>query len=300
MIRRRHTLLVASAAVFVLAAGVSAAPYPNSAPITIPALGAASPYPSPITVAGETNVINKATVTITNFNHGGSADDVDVLFVSPTGDTVMLMSDAGGFNAVTNRVYTFDQTVLPSLNDGGPPSASGTYKPSNYGPTAGCTEPADDTMPAPAPAGPYGSSLNSLLNDAPNGVYNLYVADDCAGDAGSIQGGWTVTLTTGPPTAVALRSFTAAAYSRSVALRWHTGSEAGVLGFNVFRTSGTRTLRVNRALIRAKAAGTIATAGYTLVDRNVLPRSSYTYRLEAVQFSGTRVPLGTAGVRTAG
>ncbi|MBA2358142.1 MAG: hypothetical protein H0V84_06905, partial [Actinobacteria bacterium] len=53
-----------------------------------------------MTVTTETMVINKATVTITNYNHT-VADDTDVLLVTPTGDKVMLMSDAGGLNGAT-------------------------------------------------------------------------------------------------------------------------------------------------------------------------------------------------------
>lgn len=302
---RRHSLLALCAGVVlavVLGSVAQAGPHPNSATIVI--LDSATPptaaalYPSAVTVSGETNVITKATVTITGFSHNTS-DDVDILLDAPS-DNVLLMSDAGGFNASSNLTFTFDQTASGSLPDSGALS-SGTFKPSAYGPTPTCTEANPDTFPAPAPAGPYLTSLSALLNEPPNGTYNLFVVDDCSGDPGSIQGGWTLTLTTGQPvpTAVALRSFSSRTQPGSVALRWHTASESTLLGFNVYRTTSAGSVRVNRSLIRARAGGTIADARYVLVDRAVHPGRAYTYRLQAVGFDGSRAWLGTAAVRTA-
>ncbi len=63
-----------------------------------------------------------------------------------------------------------------------------------------------DTFPSPAPAGPYGtpaprgtSSLGDALDGTnPNGTWSLYVVTDGAGDgAGEINGGWSLTITTG-------------------------------------------------------------------------------------------------------
>ena len=200
-------------AALVLAAGAQAGAHPNPAAITIndcanpcTTPGTATPYPSPIPVAGETNLITKATVTLTGFSHS-TPDDVDVLFASPT-RTIILMSDAGGGSDANALSFTFDQTAPQSLPDNTALS-SGTFKPTDNGPSpptvCGAGD-ASETFPAPAPAPPYsGSNLDSLVHEAPNGTYNLYVVDDCFGDNGAFLGGWTVTLTTGnPPTAVAL------------------------------------------------------------------------------------------------
>ena len=295
-------------AALVLAAGAQAGAHPNPAAITIndcanpcTTPGTATPYPSSIPVAGETNLITKATVTLTGFTHT-SPDDVDVLFASPT-RTIILMSDAGGGNDANALSFTFDQTAPQSLPDNTALS-SGTFKPTDNGPSpptvCGAGD-ASETFPAPAPAPPYsGSNLDSLVHEAPNGTYNLYVVDDCFGDNGAFLGGWTVTLTTGnPPTAVALRSFVGYAHPHSVDLRWHTASEAGLLGFNVVRFAGKRAVQVNRGLIRAKT-GSIADAAYRFVDRSVSPGNQYLYRLQAVRLDGSKSWIGTAGVRTAG
>ncbi|HEY6169838.1 MAG TPA: Calx-beta domain-containing protein, partial [Verrucomicrobiae bacterium] len=78
----------------------------NAAAITIPASGAATPYPSSNIISGLPGLITKVTVTLSNFTHNLPAD-VDVLLVSPAGQKVMLMSDAGGTNTPgTNIVLT--------------------------------------------------------------------------------------------------------------------------------------------------------------------------------------------------
>lgn len=301
MIHRRHALVLSAAAISValgLVAGAQAGPHSNAAAIVIADSAtpptAATLYPSAVSVAAEPMEVTKATVTISGFSHVTS-DDVDILFQSPT-RMVQVMGDAGGFNTSTNLTITFDQTFANSLPDTGALS-SGTFKPTNHPPTPGCAG-EGDVFPGAAPGGPYSGNLDALNGESPNGTYNLWVVDDCFGDAGTISGGWTVTLTTGQTTAVTLRSFVAVAHPNSVDLRWHTASEAGVLGFNVYRTSGKQGARINKALIRAKA-GPIVDAPYRLVDRSVRPGSAYTYRLQAVKIDGTRAWLGTAGVRTA-
>ena len=55
----------------------------------------ASPYPSVITVADRVGEIFKATVAIEGLNHS-FVSDVDMLLVSPSGDSILLMSDVGG------------------------------------------------------------------------------------------------------------------------------------------------------------------------------------------------------------
>ncbi len=71
--------------------------FSNPAPILVPGtgtIGNANPYPSNITVAGVLNITNLS-ITLFGLTHTFPAD-IDILLVSPTGLTVILLSDAGG------------------------------------------------------------------------------------------------------------------------------------------------------------------------------------------------------------
>src|SRR5262249_14411261 len=175
---------------------INNASFANTGAITIPAgspaeaLGPGSPYPSNITVAGLAGTISKITVSLYNISHS-FPDDLDILLVGPRGQKLLLMSDAGGRDPLTNATLTFDDTALPV------PDAilitTGTYSPANYG--------APDYFPAPAPEGPYNDPqrLSIFNGTVPNGTWSLYVVDDGDSDIGSIQGGWSLTITTSQP-----------------------------------------------------------------------------------------------------
>src|SRR4051794_23374277 len=81
----------------------------NSTPILGPATvarGAASPYPSEITVSGEIGSFAGASVTL----HGvttTAAADLDVMLVSPSGERILLASDPGGSGSLSNATLTF-------------------------------------------------------------------------------------------------------------------------------------------------------------------------------------------------
>jgi subtilisin-like proprotein convertase family protein len=156
----------------------------NSGAITIPSSGAATPYPSNILSSAPGTVL-KAAVTLTGFSHTYPSD-VDILLVGPGGQKVILMSDVGGSSSVTNLTLTFDDDEVSSV----PLSslASGTYKPTNSG--------SGDTFPSPAPPGPYGTLLSAFTGGSAAGTWSLYVVDDLPGLAGTISGGWNLTLQT--------------------------------------------------------------------------------------------------------
>jgi len=183
---------------FVLGATVSStSTFSNPAVITIPAgapgvtSGAAAPYPSTISVAGVAGAVSKVTVTLKNMNHT-FPDDIDVLLVGPSGQKILLASDAGGSPDIVNVNLTFDDAAAASLPDS-TQIVSGTFKPTNFG--------TGDTFPAPAPAGPYTDpQLLSVFNGVnPNGTWSLYVFDDASGDVGNINGGWDLNITTSTP-----------------------------------------------------------------------------------------------------
>lgn len=105
----------------------------------------------------------------------------------------------------------------------------------------------------------------------------------------------TVTMPVSGPTAARLLSFAARAERGSVVLRWRTGSEVGVVGFNVWRRSGSVERKTNRSLVTA--TGRAGGATYRLVDRTAKAGARYTYRLQAVHRNGSRSWYGAATVR---
>jgi subtilisin-like proprotein convertase family protein len=130
--------------------------------------------------------ITKVTVKLNQLSHT-YPDDIDVLLVAPGGQKCMLMSSCGGANGVTGVMLTFDDAAAANLPDSGQ-IVSGTYKPTMNS--------SANNLDAPAPAGPYTTSLANFSNAAPNGVWSLFVRDHGPGDQGNIAGGWSLTITT--------------------------------------------------------------------------------------------------------
>jgi peptidyl-Asp metalloendopeptidase len=148
-------------------------------------IGVDAAYPWTLDASGEPGAMTHIRVKLYGFSHTYPGD-VDVLLVGPTGKTVMLMSDVGGANPVSDINLTFEDGASP-LGTG--TLASGTYRPTNLEDNEG-----DDVFGSPAPAGPYGASLSVFDGTDPGGLWRLYLRDDFAGDVGSIRGGWSIEL----------------------------------------------------------------------------------------------------------
>lgn len=143
-----------------------------------------------------------------------------------------------------------------------------------------------------------GSQRFSLVirqqNNANNAaVDDAYLVQACVTNANpGADLTYTVILTgqkaVGSPTPVALADFTARSGKAGTTLRWTTGSETEILGFNVWRYRGTKGVKVNRALIRAKRSGETAGASYRFVDRAPGAKRGLTYRLQLVDRTGKR------------
>ena len=156
----------------------------NSTSIIIPTNGAATPYPSVISVPALGSLLD-VNVTLVNISHT-FPDDIDIILISPDGQNSYLMSDVGFEFDINNVTLTFDDAAASNLPDATQVTA-GTYKPTNFD--------TPDTFPAPAPAGPYGTLLSTFNGTDPSGDWSLYVMDDVGGDLGSIAGGWSLELT---------------------------------------------------------------------------------------------------------
>jgi subtilisin-like proprotein convertase family protein len=148
---------------------------PQGAPATT--AGPAVPYPSTLNVTGTTGRIEKMQVKLLGLTHT-YPDDLDILLQAPSGKSIWLMSDAGGSGDVVNQNVTFDTgfSGVNDLPDEGP-VGPGPYSPAFYEP--------GDSNPAPAPGS---ASDTSLYEEAPNGLWKLWVNDDAGADVGSIAG----------------------------------------------------------------------------------------------------------------
>lgn len=242
--------------------------FASAGPLTIPALNAATPYPSTITVSGLANPVSRLTVTLSNLVHTYPTD-LDLLLVGPGGQKVMLMSDAGGSTGVNGVNLTFDDAaadLLPSTNA----LTSGTYRPTNYGST-------NDVLGSPAPAAPHGSALSAFNGLSANGTWSLYVWDDASGDSGSL-GGWRLTFTTsGPPSCC---SPPPAPVVALVPLGLNTRISFGTVTGRQYRVESTAGLGTGAWSALPGASSLSGTGGpLSVTDTNALTRTQRFYRV---------------------
>jgi Ca2+-binding RTX toxin-like protein len=108
----------------------------------------------------------------------------------------MLMSDAcGGMHLEEDKMVFDDEVPLPLPAE--PAIICGPkVQPTNNG--------ADDILPAPAPAGPYGPSLSAFDFTGPNGEWKLYAFDDQDGGDGYLLSRFNLSFQTRPKASVEL------------------------------------------------------------------------------------------------
>jgi hypothetical protein len=163
--------------------------FDNTAKISVPGFGRASPYPSVISVSGLQGVVSDVTVQLRGLTHTWPGD-LDILLVGPTKRKALIMSDVGGNNAVSGIDLTLKDSASSVLPNSGK-LLSGVYKPSNYG--------VGDVFMPPAPLlGGCGSAFSVFKGASPNGTWSLFVMDDLPLDKGAIGGGWVLTIQTVP------------------------------------------------------------------------------------------------------
>ncbi|MFN8357659.1 MAG: S8 family serine peptidase [Spirosomataceae bacterium] len=225
--------------------GVPSTPqtYANTTAITISPVGAASPYPSPITISGISGLIDKVTVTLKNLSHT-YPEDLDILLVGPNGEKMIIMSDVGGGPNFSNTTITLDDAAAASLPTGSVTIASGTYKPTDYSsPASGRL--GGETYNSPAPTGPYSSPAplgtatfaSVFQNNSPNGTWKLYIMDDTDGDGGSMADGWELTITYKPQVCSSIPTLVAGTVTGSIGACF--GSASASPSIQQFTVSGT-------------------------------------------------------------
>jgi subtilisin-like proprotein convertase family protein len=153
---------------------------------------AAAPYPSTITVSGEKPIVTAVSVRVRSFTHA-LPEEVDLLLVGPSGQSVLLMSDLGDGAEVNENFTVSDGALGPGTGVGG------SFRPTDLDDDVGDL----DDFPPPAPSGPYGSSLSALGQSTANGTWRLYAVDDTEDDSGSI-GAWELRITSRDPWTVGI------------------------------------------------------------------------------------------------
>lgn len=158
----------------------------NSNSLHINPVGTAAQYPSVLSVSNVPGTIVAVSLTLSNLTHE-FPDDVDMLLVSPSGDAVIFMSDAGGGTAFEKETIIFTDGAGDLLPDvGRPPSP--IVRPTNYG--------TGDSFPPPAPFGPYAGVFSAFNGKNANGDWKLFIVDDQPGDDGDLEDGWSLTIAT--------------------------------------------------------------------------------------------------------
>jgi subtilisin-like proprotein convertase family protein len=195
-----------------ITAGTSAIVIPGGSPSSA---GNANPYPYNINISGRTGLITDVNVTVSRLSHTWPTD-IDMLLVSPDGDKVLLMADACGTDDIRSITLTFDQSAANTLP--GSSCTTGTFRPTSGTFNGG----------APAPAGPYGTSLNDFNGENPNGTWRVYIYDDGGDDTGFIVDGITLTITTSTSNITIPSSGKAAPYPFDIVISGFTGVVADV------------------------------------------------------------------------
>jgi subtilisin-like proprotein convertase family protein len=185
--------LVAAVALGLGAAGSASASVIdyNGGGATIPGTattGPASRYPLTISVP-DALVISDVAVVLSGLSHT-FPDDLDILLRGPGGQTVLLMSDAGGGFDINGVNFTFDGDALTVLADS-TQLVSGNYLPTNYGQ-------GNDPFADGGPTHPYGGAMSVFNGTLSNGLWSLFIRDDNGGDSGSLAG-WALNITGTPP-----------------------------------------------------------------------------------------------------
>ncbi len=172
--------------------------FANGNTITLPAGGAASPYPSTINVSGLSGFVSKVTVKLNTLHHENQ-NGLEILLVGPQGQGLVLMSDANGDPDnpfIFDRTISFDDAAQFPIADG-QALFDGTYRPANYGAGDVFPSPAPATFSSPAPAGT--ATLASVFNSAnPNGAWQLFIFNDQPFGTGSVRG-WSLQIQTDHP-----------------------------------------------------------------------------------------------------
>lgn len=188
--------LIAIVASLALASTASAAPFvfSNNNDITVPdnnTLANASQIE--LSMPG---LVTRVEVRLNDINHTRPGD-LDIMLESPSGEFIYLMSDNCGATAMANKFLEIadDQpnVMAQTSLSCGPPD----QRPSDH--YVGSNDDVWSTAPTATPV----TSFASLTGKNESGTWKLHVADDSAGETGTISG-WEIRIDTTMPDALRL------------------------------------------------------------------------------------------------
>jgi subtilisin-like proprotein convertase family protein len=155
----------------------------ETVPAIIPDFGPAATYPITFDFSGAAADTRVRSVRLYLWLDHSYADDVRIVLQSPTGTSVVVMSNAGGNSPfVGTQELEFSDTAASYIPDEGPIAAGSivSYKPgSEYG---GATP----SLPGPAPPAPYATAFSAFTNELARGVWKLWVYDHLAVFGGQV------------------------------------------------------------------------------------------------------------------
>lgn len=151
--------------------------------ISIPEFGPAEPYPSVISIPQGRGATRSLEVTITGLTHL-KPGELQLLLVTPTGKSFMLLDEGSGRDPVAGMTMTF--TI-----DGEALKPQGFLFDGSFMPMG--PNPKSFPLPAPAPGGNHFLDLRAVNGDPAAGDYLLYVNDTKEGYGGFIES-WALNL----------------------------------------------------------------------------------------------------------
>lgn len=235
------------------------------------------PYPISFNVANLVGSVSHVSVELRGLTHNDPAN-LDVLLVGPDGTAVMLMSGAGGADAVSGLDLVFDDSgaAMPASGT----LVSGTNHPAYY--TLG-----KRLLPMPAPQSGYVGDLAAFTGSAtPNGTWQLFVSDLTSGDIGQITGGCYLSVITTPAIAVSTPAPYVIPENGSLTVHFSlSDSQTAVTNLQVTATSD------NKGLLPATAPNLVITADAPGQNNNytaTLQPLAYQYGSADITLKATR------------
>jgi hypothetical protein len=181
------------------ASSARAEEFTSELPISAAGVGAAVPYPSPITVSGMTGAITDVNVRLDEL-HSNESDNLAMLVMAPNGQALEIADGAGSGATLSGALVTFDDSASLAIPSDLPIS-NGAFKPAAYYAGTSFPSPGPGTSYLnPGPAGGGSATLASAFNGGePNGVWDLYLLVVTGPSTTALMNSWTLEITSEAP-----------------------------------------------------------------------------------------------------